>query len=73
MMEKENVYDINDYSDTELYEILDLKKEDMTSLESYIKDYYQQILKRLKMLLNYYLITFVLFLKIEKKLLLRVV
>ena len=30
------------------YEILDLKKEDMTSLESYIKDYYQQILKRLK-------------------------
>ena len=30
------------------YEILDLKKEDMTSLESYIKEYYQQILKRLK-------------------------
>ena len=30
------------------YEILDLKKEDMTSLESYIKDYYQQILKRLR-------------------------
>ena len=26
----------------------DLKKEDMTSLESYIKDYYQQIIKRLK-------------------------
>ena len=30
------------------YEILELKKEDMTSLESYIKEYYQQILKRLK-------------------------
>jgi hypothetical protein len=30
------------------YEILDLKKEDMTSLDSYIKEYYQQILKRLK-------------------------
>ena len=30
------------------YEILELKKEDMTSLESYIKDYYQQILKRLR-------------------------
>ena len=30
------------------YEILDLKKEDMTSLESYIKEYYQQILKRVK-------------------------
>jgi len=30
------------------YEILDIKKEDMTSLESYIKDYYQQILKRLR-------------------------
>ncbi len=30
------------------YEILDIKKEDMTSLESYIKEYYQQILKRLK-------------------------
>ena len=30
------------------YEVLDFKKEDMTSLESYIKDYYQQILKRLK-------------------------
>jgi len=27
---------------------LDLKKEDMTTLESYIKEYYQQILKRLK-------------------------
>jgi len=27
---------------------LDLKKEDMTSLESYIKEYYQQILKRLR-------------------------
>ena len=25
-----------------------LKKEDMTSLESYIKEYYQQILKRLR-------------------------
>ena len=30
------------------FEILDFKKEDMTSLESYIKEYYQQILKRLK-------------------------
>ena len=30
------------------YEILELKKEDMTSLESYISDYYQQILKRLR-------------------------
>ena len=30
------------------YEILELKKEDMTSLENYIRDYYQQILKRLK-------------------------
>ena len=30
------------------YEALDLKKEDSTSLESYIKEYYQQILKRLK-------------------------
>ena len=30
------------------YEILALKKEDMTSLESYIKEYYQQILKRLR-------------------------
>ena len=30
------------------YEIMELKKEDMTSLESYVKDYYQQILKRLK-------------------------
>tara|TARA_B100000945_G_scaffold93148_1_gene72758 strand:+ start:334 stop:1296 length:963 start_codon:yes stop_codon:yes gene_type:complete len=30
------------------YEILDLKKEDMTSLEIYLKEYYQQILKRLK-------------------------
>ena len=30
------------------YEILDFKKDDMTSLESYIKEYYQQILKRLK-------------------------
>ena len=33
---------------TNTYEALDLKKEDMTSLESYIKEYYQQILKRLK-------------------------
>ena len=30
------------------YEILELKKEDMTSLESYLKEYYQQILKRLR-------------------------
>ena len=30
------------------YEILNFKKEDMTTLESYIKEYYQQILKRLK-------------------------
>ena len=30
------------------FEVLDLKKEDVTSLESYIKEYYQQILKRLK-------------------------
>ena len=30
------------------YEILDVKKEDMTTLESYIKEYYQQILKRLR-------------------------
>ena len=30
------------------YEILELKKEDMTSLDSYIKEYYQQILKRLR-------------------------
>ena len=30
------------------YKILDFKKEDMTSLEIYIKEYYQQILKRLK-------------------------
>jgi len=29
-------------------EILEVKKEDMTSLESYIKEYYQQILKRLR-------------------------
>ncbi len=33
---------------TKTYEILDIKKEDMTSLESYLKDYYQQILKRLR-------------------------
>jgi len=30
------------------YEVLDIKKEDITSLENYIKEYYQQILKRLK-------------------------
>ena len=30
------------------YEILELKEEDITSLESYIKEYYQQILKRLR-------------------------
>ena len=30
------------------YEVLELKKEDSTSLESYIKEYYQQILKILK-------------------------
>ena len=30
------------------YEIFELKKEDMTSLDSYIKEYYQQILKRLR-------------------------
>ena len=30
------------------YEILEIKKEEMTTLESYIKDYYQQILKRLR-------------------------
>ena len=30
------------------FEILDLKKEDMTSLDSYIQEYYQQILKRLR-------------------------
>ena len=36
----------SDMSNT--YELLDLKKEEITSLESYIKEYYQQILKRLK-------------------------
>ncbi len=36
----------SDMSNT--YEVLDLKKEDITSLENYIKEYYQQILKRLK-------------------------
>ena len=36
----------DDMSNT--YELLELKKEDSTSLESYIKEYYQQILKRLK-------------------------
>ena len=30
------------------YEILDIKKEDMTTLESYIKEYYEQIIKRLR-------------------------
>ncbi len=30
------------------YELLDFKKEDITTLENYIQDYYQQILKRLK-------------------------
>ena len=30
------------------YDVLDIKKEDITSLENYIKEYYQQILKRLK-------------------------
>ncbi len=30
------------------YELLEFKKEDSTSLESYIREYYQQILKRLK-------------------------
>ena len=30
------------------YELLGLKQENTTSLESYIKEYYQQILKRLK-------------------------
>ena len=36
----------SDMSNT--YEVLELKKEDTTSLENYIKEYYQQILKRLK-------------------------
>ena len=36
----------SDMSNT--YEILDIEKEEITSLESYIKEYYQQILKRLK-------------------------
>ena len=36
----------SDMSNT--YEVLDLKKEEITSLESYIKEYYQQILKRLR-------------------------
>jgi len=30
------------------FEILELNREDMTTLENYIKEYYQQILKRLK-------------------------
>ena len=30
------------------YEILELKEEDMTTLDSYIQEYYQQILKRLR-------------------------
>ncbi len=29
-------------------ELLDIKESEMTTLESYIKDYYQQILRRLK-------------------------
>ena len=33
---------------TKTYELLEFKKEDMTSLDSYIKEYYQQILKRLR-------------------------
>ena len=33
---------------SETYQILDLKADDMTPLESYIKEYYEQILKRLK-------------------------
>ena len=33
---------------TKTYEILGIKEADMTSLEFYIKEYYQQILKRLK-------------------------
>ena len=36
----------SDMSNT--YEVLDLKEEEITTLESYIKEYYQQILKRLK-------------------------
>ncbi len=36
----------SDMSDT--YDLFDLKEENMTSLENYIKEYYQQILKRLK-------------------------
>ena len=36
----------SDMSNT--YEVLDLKEDDITSLENYIKEYYQQILKRLK-------------------------
>ena len=36
----------SDMSDT--YEILEIKRDDITSLENYIKEYYQQILKRLK-------------------------
>ena len=36
----------SDMSNT--YEVLDIKNDDITSLENYIKDYYQQILKRLK-------------------------
>ena len=30
------------------YDVLDFNKDDITTLESYIKEYYQQILKRLK-------------------------
>ena len=33
---------------TNTYELLDFKNEDITTLESYVKEYYQQILKRLK-------------------------
>ena len=36
----------SDMSNT--YEVLDLQEEEITTLESYIKEYYQQILKRLK-------------------------
>ena len=35
----------SDMSNT--YEVLDIKNDDITSLENYIKDYYQLILKRL--------------------------
>ena len=48
---KLNLYNACESLDADMsktYEILELKKEDMTSLESYIKEYYQQILKRLR-------------------------